>query len=97
MGRARVDQPWRAAHVVLRSDLRPAVLTVQDGMLMVGFRGPAAEELGRIASARVPGGLTACDYVAVPFASGPLEPCDWEDPRICWVNELGAWRPMDGS
>lgn len=48
--RFAVDAPWRAAQALLRADLRPALLEVEDGELCVGFRGPArAEFLARAA------------------------------------------------
>jgi alkyldihydroxyacetonephosphate synthase len=37
-----VAEPWRTAQDLLRADLRPAVLEVEGGALVVGFRGPAA-------------------------------------------------------
>ncbi|TNE88594.1 MAG: FAD-binding oxidoreductase [Deltaproteobacteria bacterium] len=95
MGRAKVEAPWSVARDLLRSDLRPAVLTVEGDELVVGFRGPAAEVLGALASRRVPGGLTACEYRAFPLASGPLQPCEPQDPRAVAVTELDVLMPRE--
>jgi alkyldihydroxyacetonephosphate synthase len=92
MGRGEVPEPWRVARALLRSDLRPAVLTVLDGALVVGFRGPAAEALGAIASTRVPGGLEPIEYVPIALASGALEACEEDDPLACAVTELDVLR-----
>jgi alkyldihydroxyacetonephosphate synthase len=80
MGEGRCEQPWAVARQLLRSDLRPAVLTVVDGRLLVGFRGPAAEAFGALASQRVPGGLQPVPYAAHPLPAGPMEPCEPDDP-----------------
>nr|MBA2320961.1 FAD-binding oxidoreductase [Deltaproteobacteria bacterium] len=42
MGEGKPDRAWVVAQALLRSDLRPSVLTVRAGVLRVGFRGPAA-------------------------------------------------------
>ncbi len=89
MGSARVQHPWRVARDLLRADLRPGALGVQDGVLFVGFRGPAAEAYGRLAAERVPGGLEPCAWRALPMASGRLERCDPEDPAaVAATSEL---------
>lgn len=92
MGEGRPAQPWKVARELLRSDLRPAVLTVVDGTLRVGFRGPAAARYGEIASARVPGGLVPASYTASPLPSGPLEPCDDDDPGVVAVTVHDSFR-----
>ncbi len=92
MGRAHPAPPRRLALALVRSDLRPAVLTVVDGELRVGFRGPAAAELGAIASARVPGGLESVSFEPHVLPSGPLEPCDPEDPGAVHVTAQGTFR-----
>jgi hypothetical protein len=68
------------------------VLTVRDGALVVGFRGPAARALGAIAASRVPGGLTERPYAPAPLPSGPLVDCDLDDPRVIGVSAEGAFR-----
>ena len=90
MGRATVDEPWAVALSLLRSDLRPAVLDVVDGELLVGFRGPAADAYGVIASRRVPGGLTPTPYRARPLPSGPLCYCSAADPDAVAVTPIGV-------
>lgn len=92
MGIGRPPQPWAVAQALLRADLRPAVLTVVDGALRVGFRGPAAEAFGRIAAAQVPGGLAPAPYEAAPLPAGPLEPAALDDPAVVWVTPQGALR-----
>jgi alkyldihydroxyacetonephosphate synthase len=92
MGEGRPPSPWRVALALLRSDLRPAVLTVRDGALRVGFRGPAAAALGRIASSRVPGGLEPVAYEPAPLPCGPLERADPDDPAVVTVTPQGALR-----
>lgn len=92
LGQGRPKRPWSVARELLRSDLRPAVLTVEDGTLLVGFRGPAAEALGALASQWVPGGLQAVPWRVVPLPSGPLEPCEIDDPAVVWVTPQGAFR-----
>lgn len=73
MGRARVDDPWRVARELVRSDLRPAVLTVREGELWIGFRGPAAEAYGALVDRWVRGGVQTVPYEAVPLESEGLE------------------------
>lgn len=97
MGQGRPESPWRVAHAILRSDLRPAVLTVVDGTLKVGFRGPAAAAFGELASTKVPGGLVAVPYRAFPVPSGRLIPCDLDDPRACLVALHGAHRRAEAA
>lgn len=92
LGEARPVQPWAVAWQLLRSDLRPAVLIVIDGALRVGFRGPAAERLGALASQRVPGGLSEIPWAPASIPSGPLEPCGIEDPGIVHVTAQGVFR-----
>lgn len=72
MGVGRPERPWAVARDLLRSDLRPAVLTVVDGELRVGFRGPSAQAFGALAQARVPGGLQPVEYRPHPLPSGAL-------------------------
>jgi len=92
MGQGRPKHPWRVAQELLRSDLRPAVLTVVDGTLRVGFRGPAADALGDLASRWTPGGLEPMDWVDTPLISGPLEACSIDDPEVVSVLPGGALR-----
>jgi alkyldihydroxyacetonephosphate synthase len=92
MGEGRPAQPWAVALALLRSDLRPAVLTVVDGALRVGFRGPAARALGALADARVPGGLVETPYAPVALPSGPLAPCAPDDPAAVAVTPHGVLR-----
>ena len=90
MGRSAVSEPWAVALQLLRSDLRPSVLDVVDGELVVGFRGPAADAYGVIASRRVPGGLTPAPYEARPLPSGPLCYCAADDPDAVAVTPVGV-------
>jgi alkyldihydroxyacetonephosphate synthase len=90
MGESKCDSPWEVARLLLRSDFRPAVLTVVDGGLRVGFRGPAASELGQLASSQVPGGLTPIPWVAAPMPSGPLVSCAMDDDDVVAVLPSGA-------
>jgi alkyldihydroxyacetonephosphate synthase len=83
MGRAEVRDPWRVARMLVRSDLRPAVLTVEDGFLVVGFRGPAARALGALCRRWVPG-MEEVPYRGVPLPAD-VEPTDLDDPRVCAV------------
>lgn len=92
LGEGTPQRPWAVAQALLRADLRPAVLTVEDGRLLVGFRGPAAAELGAIAAELVPGGLTPTAWRFVPLASGPLVRCEPDDPGAVAVNMSGVWR-----
>jgi len=92
LGAARVEHPWRAARALLRSDLRPAVLAVQAGELLVGFRGPAAQALGLLASERVPGGLSERPWQNPARATGPLEACGDDDLAAVSVTAQSAWR-----
>ena len=75
MGTGKPRQPWRVARELLRNELRPAILTVEDGTLFVGFRGPAAAALGGIASSWVPGGLTEAPWRDFELYAGPMAPC----------------------
>lgn len=97
LGRGTPEQPWAVARELLRSDLRPSVLTVEDGALWVGFRGPAAAELGRLADAWVPGGLEAVAWRTFSMPSGPLEPCALDDPEVVAVLPQGALRRGEAS
>lgn len=92
LGEARPEAPWAIARQLLRSDLRPAVLSVVEGALRVGFRGPAAAQLGAIASELVPGGLEPIPWAPGVLPSGPLEPCEIDDPGIVHVTPQGAFR-----
>ncbi len=95
MGEAKVDRPWEVAHRLLRRDLRPAHLTVEQGVLRVGFRGAAAKALGELASSLVPGRLTPCAWRPVTLPCAPLELCDFDDPGVVCVNICGARRPLE--
>jgi alkyldihydroxyacetonephosphate synthase len=92
MGRGTPKRPWHAARELLRSDLRPAVLQVVDGGLTVGFRGPAASDLGRLASAWVPGGLEEVPWEDMELTAGPLEFCEMKSPKIVAVLPQGPLR-----
>jgi hypothetical protein len=92
MGEGRPAEPWAVALALLRGDLRPAVLTVVEGALRVGFRGPAARELGAIAAARVPGGLTEIQYAPAVLPSGSLAYGPPEDPAAVGVTPHGVLR-----
>lgn len=91
MGTGRPPQPWGVALALLRADLRPAVLTVDEGALVVGFRGPAAEAFGALAAALVPGGLAPIPYAprAIPIAA---ELAELDDPDVVAVTPQGAVR-----
>ncbi len=92
MGQGRPKSPWRIARELLRCDLRPAALSVEDGVLTVGFRGPAATALGQLASEWVPGGLGEVPWIEIPMASGPLESCSLRARNIVAVLPQGALR-----
>lgn len=83
MGRAKIDDPWRVAQTLLRGDLRPSVLTVEDGELVIGFRGPAASVLGALCGRWVPNLLTV-PYRAYPLPSD-LQSTHLDDPAVCSV------------
>jgi alkyldihydroxyacetonephosphate synthase len=95
MGTARCRNPWWVARELLRSDLRPAVLDVVNGELRVGFRGPAAEALGTLASRWVPGGLTRVEWAPSTLPSGALVACEVDDPACIAVTAQGGWRRPD--
>jgi alkyldihydroxyacetonephosphate synthase len=98
MGEARVERPWAVAQALLRADLRPAVLGVVDGVLRVGFRGPAAAAFGALASRHVPGGLTARSWAPVSSGARPgLVPTTTDDPEVVHVTTEWAWRPPAGE
>ncbi|MBT3218992.1 MAG: FAD-binding oxidoreductase [Proteobacteria bacterium] len=97
MGEGSTNHPWATARELLRNDLRPSVLTVVDGVLRVGFRGPASRELGDIASSWVPGGLREVPYQSVPLPRGPLEFCSMDDPDIVSIVVAGALKRADGG
>ena len=91
MGEAgALDAPWQVALALLRSDLRPAVITVVAGRLRVGFRGPAAAALGALASDRVPGGLQPVPYEATVLPAGPLRWCPPDGPGVVAVTPQGT-------
>jgi alkyldihydroxyacetonephosphate synthase len=92
MGVGRPEHPGVVARALLRSDLRPAVLAIEEGLLIVGFRGPAAEALGRLAASRVPGGLEAVPWAPRATPRGPLVPCADRDPRVVHVTAEQAFR-----
>lgn len=92
MGEGRPEAPWAVARALLASDLRPAVLGVRDGVLRVGFRGPAAAAFGAIASARVPGGLVERPYAPEPLPAGPLRWTTDDDPAAVGVTAQGVFR-----
>ncbi len=95
-GEGRPDRPWKVARDLLRSGLRPAILTVEEGTLRVGFRGPAAASLGAVAGGRVPGGLHEVPWAPAPLPHGPLTACGIEHEDVVMVTCHGAWRPDDG-
>lgn len=90
MGEARCERPWEVARALLLADLRPAVLTVIEGRLRVGFRGPAARALGAVAGGLVPGGLSEAPYRPHPLPSGALEACEADDPGVVAAT-LSGW------
>lgn len=92
MGEGTPRRPWAVARDLLRGDLRPSVLRVVGGKLQVGFRGPAAHELGALANNWVPGGLTEVPYEAGLLPSGPLESCALTDEQAITVTKQGAFR-----
>ena len=92
MGEGRPEHPWQVARHLLRSDLRPAVLTVDQGVLRVGFRGPASAALGRLASQWVPGGLSEVTYESVALPCGPLEHCEDSADDVVAVLPQGSLR-----
>jgi alkyldihydroxyacetonephosphate synthase len=92
MGSSSPPRPWRAAFDLLRADLRPSVLTVQDGRLIVGFRGVAAAALGSLASRYVPGGLDEVAWQQPTLPSGELMACDIDRPDVVAVLPQGALR-----
>ncbi|MCA9568244.1 MAG: FAD-binding oxidoreductase, partial [Myxococcales bacterium] len=94
MGEARVEHPMRVARELLRSDLRPAVLGLREGALVVGFRGPAARRMAVLASDQVPGGLTEVPWRMLPVVEGPLERCADDDPAACHATASSAFRPV---
>ncbi len=96
MGEAVVDRPWAVARALLRADLRPAVLTVVEGRLRVGFRGPAASAFGAIASRAVPGGLAPVAWCWAPSVPAALEICAEDDPAVVHVTTEFAWRKVSG-
>ena len=95
MGRATVEHPWVVARSLLRHDLRPSVLTVVEGDLLVGFHGHAGSALGALASTLVPGGLLHTEWVSTTLPSGPLVACEDENPSAVHVTHQCAWRPAD--
>jgi hypothetical protein len=92
MGQGQPKSPWRVAAELLRSDLRPAVLNVDGGVLTVGFRGPAAAALGQLASEWVAGGLGEVPWIDIPMASGALEFCTFRTRNIVAVLPQGPLR-----
>jgi len=82
---------------LLRQGFRPAVLTVVEGMLCVGFRGCAAAALGELAGTNVPGGLEQRDWSPLMLPCGPFEYCDSEDARAVAVSEHGVMRLAEGT
>jgi hypothetical protein len=96
MGEAEVERPWAIARAILRADLRPCALTVVNGRLRVGFRGPASSAFGAIASALVPGGLTPRPWSLVAEPVGPFVEAPDDDPRVVAVIAGTALRP-EGS
>ena len=69
---------------------------MEDGRLLVGFRGPACESLGRLALELLGGTATVVPYEPRPLPSGPLEPCGYDDPEVVTVGEQGALRRVEG-
>jgi len=97
MGVGNTPSPWKVALELLRQGFRPAVLTVVEGMLCVGFRGCAAAALGELAGTNVPGGLEQRDWSPLMLPCGPFEYCDSEDPRAVAVSEHGVMRLAEGT
>jgi len=97
MGEAEVESPWCIARELLLADLRPAALYVRNGRLRVGFRGAAAEALGALASARVPGGLAPIEWEPAPLPAGPLKACDIDDAGVVAVTLHGALARGEGA
>ena len=97
MGEGTPKRPWAVARDLLRSDLRPSILRVEEGRLRIGFRGPAARELGALADGWVPGGLTEVPYTVTELPSGPLEPCALTDSAAVAVTKQGAFRRSGGT
>ncbi len=92
MGEAELPYPWEVALALVRGDLRPSGLGVDGQRLLVGFRGPAARDLGQLASLAVPGGLREIPWQVLPLPSGPLEPCSPRDPLCVHVTAQGGFR-----
>ena len=95
LGRARVEEPWRLARSLLRADLRPCRLEVEDGWLYVGFSGPAAAALGALASSQIEGGLAPVAWTPFALPAGPLQPCSLDAPDVVAVTPQGAFRRVD--
>ena len=93
MGAMRSADAWRLAQDILRADLRPSRLGVVDGVLHVGFVGPAATALGALAADVVGADLQEVPWCEVPLACGPMRPCDISDEGVVAVTEQCAWRP----
>ena len=92
MGRVRREEPWATALGLLRADFRPAILTVDDGWLYLGFRGPAAGELGTLASGWLDAAPELLDWRPFPLPAGPFERCDPSDPACIHVTVQGTFR-----
>jgi hypothetical protein len=97
MGHARVDAPWRVVRDLLRADLRPGEVGVVDGVLHVGFRGPAADALLSLADGLVPGGLERCAWRTLPLASGALVACEADDPRAVAATSERVFRRAEAD
>jgi alkyldihydroxyacetonephosphate synthase len=96
LGRASVAHPWRVVRQLLRHDLRPAATFVRDGLLYVGFRGPAAEGFLALAE-RHTGPLERVAWSIEPAPDGLLEPCADDDPLANHATAQSAFRPASGG
>jgi len=97
MGRVRVAHPWSVVRDLLRGGLRPGAVGAVDGWLYLGFRGPAAAELGAIAAARIDAVLEPVPWRTVSRFAGPVVPCAPDDPRAVSATEQHVWRAEEGT
>ncbi len=92
MARVKVPAPWALVRELLRADLRPGMVGVEDGFLYVGFRGPAAVRFGVLATA-VLGDVEGVPWRTIPLVSGPLVPCAPDDPAAVAATSEHVLRP----
>ncbi|MFM2161288.1 MAG: hypothetical protein RLZZ383_800, partial [Pseudomonadota bacterium] len=92
-----VEAPWRAAQALLRADLRPALLEVQDDGLWVGFRGPAAAALLRHAETVLATPGQPVPWRAPRRRGAGLVPVPTEDAACVGVTTNHFLRPADAS